>query len=82
MVTERNFKDFLEWGDIARIHKHMTQNGTINPDTGKPYIPLSIRNYILGATKHTNTRIEQGIVSYLEQKRNVKEALKQAVQDL
>lgn len=76
MVTERKFKDLLEWGDISRIHKHMILCGVVNPDTGKPYILLSIRNYILGATKHTNTRIEQGIVSYFENKKRVKDALK------
>jgi hypothetical protein len=76
MKKERiNFEEMLEWGDQIRIAQYMKEKGIVNPHTNKPYIPLSIRLYIIGVTKNTNMTIERGILDYLDEKKKIKERL-------
>lgn len=82
MANEKiNFKDFIEWGDQLRIWKHMEEKGIVNPNTGKPYTALSVRLYLKGATKNTNTTIEQGITSYFKEKQRIREDLQKSLSD-
>lgn len=76
-----NFSEFLEWGDQHRIYVHMKEKGFLNPNTGKPFIPLSIRLYLKGVTKNTNSVIEAGISSYFKEKQRIREDLQKSLSD-